>query len=331
MNALAGAMRGRTLLVMLAAWPHLDGGNASAQSYPSRPIRVVVNFPAGGNVDAIARLQTAQLETQLGRNLVVDNRAGANGIIGIEMAAKALPDGYTLLFSPSSIVVNQIVYAKVPYDVRRDFAPITNAAVGSGYLLLTNPAVPAHSIRELVALAKNKDKPLAFGTPGMGNPQQFVGELFNVRAGTHLLHVPYKGVPQAITALLGGEVHVVFMPPSAVAQFVKDGRMRALGFTGAARWDGLPELPTLGESILPGFEMRTGWQGWFAPANTPAARVARLQSEIRIALQASKVREFLVAGGYEVIGNSPAEFSRFLEAELARYREIVRVTKIKVE
>ena len=180
-------------------------------------------------------------------------------------------------------------------------------------------------------MARNKDKPLTYGTPGMGNPQQFVGELFNVRAGTHLLHVPYKGVPQAITALLGGEVNVVFMPPSAVAQYLKDGRMRALGFTGAARWDGLPELPTLAESVLPGFEMRTGWQGWFAPANTPAAIVARLNTGIRKALQAPKVRDFLVAGGYDVIGDSPAEFRKFIDAELKRYTEIVRVTKIKAE
>ncbi len=306
-------------------------GIVCAQTYPSRPLRVVVNFPAGGNVDTIARLQTAQLESQLGRNIVVDNRAGANGIIGIEIAAKAPPDGYTLLFSPSSIAVNQVVYPKIPYDIRRDFAPITNAAVGSGYLLLVNPSVPAHSIGEFVALARNKDRPLAYGTPGMGNPQQFVGELFNVRAGTHLLHVPYKGVPQAITALLGGEVQAVFMPPSAVAQYLKDGRMRALGFTGVARWDGLPELPTLGESVLPGFEMRTGWQGWFAPANTPREIINRLHAEIRRSLQAPRVRAFLLAGGYEPIGNSPAEFTQFIAAELARFAEIARVAKIKVE
>ena len=311
---------------LLAACTHV-----CAQTYPNRPIRVVVNFPAGGNVDTIARLQTTQMENQLGRPIVVDNRAGANGIIGIEIAAKAAPDGYTLLFSPSSIVVNQVVYPKISYDLRRDFAPITNAAVGSGYLLVVHPAVQAHTVRELIALAKNPDKPLTYSTAGTGNPQHFLGELFNARAGTRLIHVPYKGVPQAVVALLGGEVNVTFMPPPVVAQYVKEGRMRALGFTGAARWDGMPDVPTIAEAALPGFEMRTGWQGWFAPANTPAAIVARLNTEIRKALQAPKVRDFLVAGGYDVIGDSPADFRKFIDAELKRYAEIVRVTKIKVD
>ena len=321
----------RCMVLTVALLPLVYPGVAGGQPFPNRAIRVVVNFPAGGNVDAIARLQTRELESQLGRNFVVDNRPGANGIIGIEIAAKAAPDGYTLLFSPSSIVVNQVVYPKIPYDVLRDFAPITNAATGSGYLLLVNPSVPAHSVRELVALARNKDKPLTYGTPGTGNPQQFVGELFNVRAGTHLLHVPYKGVPQEITALLGGEVNVVFMPPSAVAQYIKDGRMRALGFTGAARWSGLPDLPTLAESVLPGFEMRTGWQGWFAPANTPQEIINRLHSEIHKSLQAPRVREFLLGGGYEPIGNPPAEFRKFIAAELTRFAEIARSVRIKVE
>jgi tripartite-type tricarboxylate transporter receptor subunit TctC len=312
--------------VLLAA-----GTQACAQTYPERPIRLVVNFPAGGNVDTIARLQTAQLERQLGRTIVVDNRAGANGIIGIEIAAKAAPDGYTLLFSPSSIVVNQVVYPKIPYDIRRDFAPITNAAAGSGYLLVANPAVPARTVRELIALAKSTVKPLTYSTAGTGNPQHFLGELFNARAGTRMIHVPYKGVPQAVIALLGGEVNVTFMPPPAVAQHIRDGKMRALGFTGAARWDGMPDVPTIAESALPGFEMRTGWQGWFAPANTPLGIVAKLNAEIRMALQTPKVRDYLVAASYDVIGNSPGEFRKFIDAELKRYAEIARVAKIKVE
>ena len=306
-------------------------GVVCAQPYPSRPIRVVVNFPAGGNADTIARLQSAQLEQQLGRTIVVDNRAGANGIIGIEIAAKAAPDGYTLLFSPSSILVNQVVYPRISYDVRKDFAPITNVAAGSGYLLVVHPSVAAHTVRELIALERNTAKLLTYSTAGAGNPQHFLGELFNARAGIHMIHVPYKGVPQAVIALLGGEVNVSFQPPPSVAQHVRDGKMRALGFTGVARWDGMPDVPTLAEAALPGFEMRTGWQGWFAPANTPAAIVERLNGEIRKALQAPKVRDYLVAGSYDIIANSPGEFRKFLEAELKRYAEIARVAKIKVE
>ncbi len=157
------------------------------QSYPERPIRVVVNFPAGGNVDTIARLQTAELEARLGRTIVVDNRAGANGIIGIELAAKAPHDGYTLLFSPSSIVVNQVVYPKIPYDVLRDFAPITNVAAGTGYLLVVHPSVAARTVRELIMLAKSSFSPLTYSTAGAGNPQHFLGEFFNARAGIHMI------------------------------------------------------------------------------------------------------------------------------------------------
>jgi len=301
------------------------------QSYPERPIRVVVNFPAGGNVDTIARLQTAELEAQLGRTIVVDNRAGANGIIGIELAAKAPPDGYTLLFSPSSIVVNQIVYPKISYDLLRDFAPITNVAAGSGYLLVVHPSVAARTVRELVTLAKSSSSPLTYSTAGAGNPQHFLGEFFNARADIHMIHVPYKGVPQAVIAALGGEVSATFQPPPSVAQYVRDGKLRALAFTGAARWDGMPEVPTIAEAALPGFEMRTGWQAWFAPANTPGAIITRLYAEIRKALAAPKVRAYLVAGSYEIVGDSPEEFRRFLNAELKRYAEIARVAKIRIE
>jgi tripartite-type tricarboxylate transporter receptor subunit TctC len=304
---------------------------AHAQPFPNRTIRLVVNFPAGGNVDMIARLQVRELERQLGRNIVVDNRAGANGIIGAEIVAKAAPDGYTLLFSPSSIVVNQVIYPKVPYDVLRDFAPITDAAIGSGYLLVVHPAVAARSVKELIAIAKSPEKTLTFGSAGTGNPQHFLGEMFNQRAGTRIVHVPYKGVPQAIVACLGGEVSLVFMPPPAVIQHVKDGKMRALAFTGKARWDGLPNLPTVSEAALPGFEWRTGWQGWFAPAKTAAPIVARLQTEIRTALLVPQVKDFLVAASYEIIADDPVDFGRFITAELGRYAEIARVAKIKVE
>lgn len=297
--------------------------------YPNHSLRVIVNFPAGGNVDNLARLQIRQMETLLGQVMVVDNRPGANGIIGAEITQKAAPNGYTLLFTPSSIVVNQVVYPKIPYDVRRDFAPISNAANATGYLLVVNPSVAAQSIRDFVALAKNKDKPLTYGTPGIVSV--FLGEMLNINVGTHLLNVPYKGVPQVMTAVLGGEINAVFMQPLAVAQHIKEGKLRALAFTGNKRWEVMPELPTFAESILPGMQMPTSWQGWFAPAGTPPEIISRLNREIRKALDASKVREVMAAGGFEPVGDSPAEFGTTIAAELRLFTAISAKAKIRME
>jgi tripartite-type tricarboxylate transporter receptor subunit TctC len=300
-----------------------------AQTYPNRPIRLVVNFPGGGNVDNIVRLMTPQLESQMGANFVIDNRAGANGIIGAEIVAKAPPDGYTLLFSPSSVAVNQVTYSKLPYDVLKDFAPITNACAGSGYLLVVHPSVPAKTVKELIAL--NKAKPLAYGTPGQGNPQHFIGEFFNLRTGTQMVHVPYKGVTQQLIGVLSGEVAVVFAPPLAVTQHVASGKLRAIAFTGATRWSSMPELPTISESGVRDFVWRTGWQGWFAPARTAPEIVTRLNAEIRRALENPKVRETLASGGYDVIADSPAEFRAFIQSELKRYAEIARKANIRFD
>ena len=304
---------------------------AYAQTYPSRPIRVVINFPAGGNVDNIVRLMTPQLENQMGVTFVVDARSGANGIIGAEIVAKAPADGYTLLYSPSSIAVNQVTYPKIPYHVLKDFAPITNACAGAGYLLLVHPSVPARTLKELIALGRDKAKPLTYGTPGQGNPQHFLGEFFNLRAGTHMLHVPYKGVTQQLIGVLGGEVTVVFSPPLPVMHHLASGKLRAIAFTGSTRWNAMPDLPTAAEAGLADFVWRTGWQGWFAPARTPGDIVTRLNHEIRRTLQVPKVRDTLAAGGYDVIGDSPAEFRAFIESELGRYTEIARKARIRFD
>lgn len=312
---------------VLFAWTSL----ALSQAYPARPIRVIVNFPAGGNVDNIARMIGGEMEKRLGQNMVVDNRAGANGIIGIETAAHATPDGYTLLFTPSSIVVNQAARTSIPYNVLRDFAPVSNACWGDGYLLVVHPSVPAHSTKELIALARDPGKRVLYGIPGLGNPQHFLGELFNLRAGTHMTAVAYKGVPQQITALISGEVNVIFVPPLAGKPHVQAQRMRALAYTGDKRWDGMPDLPTVGESAIKGFEWRSGWQGLFAPTATHAAIVQKLSDAVRAAVQAPPVRNALVAGGYEPIGSSPVEFRRFIEAELKRFSEIARNAQIKIE
>ena len=208
------------------------GTHASGQSYPNRPIRLLMPFPAGGTPDALARTLSRQVESQLGQNIVVDNRSGANGIIAYELVAKAAPDGYTLVHVTPSFALNTIVYKKLPYDLHKDFAPVTNIAQGFGYLLLVHPSVSASSVRELIALAKDRNTRLTYGSPGVGNTLHLATELFNARAGMNMLHVPYKGVVPALNALLGGEIQVMIVqPPAGVAQ-VKAGRLRALGFTG---------------------------------------------------------------------------------------------------
>lgn len=309
-----------------SAWGQSTGG----QAYPNRPIRLIMPFPAGGTPDALGRTLATQVESQLGQNIVVDNRVGANGIIAYELTAKAAPDGYTLVQATPSFALNTLVFKKLQYSLK-DFAPVTNIAQAFGYLLLVHPSVPATSVKELIALAKSQNKPLAYGTPGVGNTLHLATELFNVRSGMNMLHVPYKGVAPALNALLGGEIQVmVVMPPAGVAQ-VKAGRLRAVAFTGARRWDAMPDVPTVSESGLPGFVAHFTWNAWYAPAKTPRNIVLRLQSEAYKALQVPKVRDFFVSGGWEPLGSSPEALRTYVDAELKRYAEAMRVAKIQAE
>jgi tripartite-type tricarboxylate transporter receptor subunit TctC len=315
---------------MLCAALSVSGAGAWAQDYPIRPIRLVLGFPSGGTPDALARSVAAQLETQIGRNIVVDNRTGANGIIAAEIVATAPPDGYTMLFAPPALIINQILQPRLPYDVFRDFTAVTAVCLGTGYLLVVHPSVPARSVRELIALAKNPQKPLTYGTPGIGNTQHLVGELFNLRAQTRLLHVPYKGLTPAINALLGGEINLLFVPPTVMLPHVKAGRLRALGFTGTSRWEYLPDLPAVSETV-PGFTASGAWMGWFAPARTPRRIVARLHAEVQKALQVPKVRDFILTGGYVPDGRSPDAFLELVRADMKKYGDVVRAAGIKAE
>ena len=296
---MATAMKAACRLPVAAIWLIASTAGAATPAptadYPSHPVRMVVTFTAGGTPDAIARIVAGQMEQQLGQSVVVDNRAGANGIIGTDIVAKSAPDGYTLLHVTASFVINPRIYKKLPYDVFRDFEPVTNICLGDGYLLLANPAVPAQSVKELVALAKTKT--LAYGTPGVGNTLHLAMELFSVKAGAPLQHVPYKGVAPALNSLLAGETQLIFIPPTIAVQHVRTGKARALGFTGAKRWPFMPEVLTIAEAGVPDFQITGAWHGWFAPAKTPPAVIARIQREAVKALQVPRVREFLVAGG----------------------------------
>jgi tripartite-type tricarboxylate transporter receptor subunit TctC len=323
-------MTARAIVLALAGLMVACTAGAWAQSYPDRSLRQVLGFPAGGTPDALARAVATQVGIQMGRTIVVDNRSGANGIIAAEIVAKAAPDGYTLLFSPPALIINQIIYPKLPYDVLRDFVPIVNVCLGEGSLLVVNPAVPAQTVQELIALSK-KDKALTYGSPGVGNTQHLISEMFNLRSGARLMHVPYKGLPPAINAVLSGEVSVLFAPPAIIVQHIKAGRLRVLGFTGASRWSVLPDVPTIAESGVPGFESAGSWQGWFVPTKTPYAIVTRLHAEVVKAIQVPKVRDFIRNAGYEPDGRSSSEFRTLIVADLKRYAEVVRVANIKAE
>jgi len=315
---------------MLACCP----GAALAQSkpgaaYPGKPIRLLMPFPAGGTPDLLARTVATQVESQLAQTIVVDNRTGANGIIAYELAAKALPDGYTLVHATPSFALNTIVYKKLPYDLQKDFAPVSNIAQGFGYLLLAHPSVPATNLKELFAAAKAKQ--LTYGSPGVGNTLQLATELLNDKGGVKMLHVPYKGVAPALAALLGGEIQMMIVQPPAGVQQVKTGKLRAIAFTGAKRWSQMPEVPTVSESGLPGFVAHFTWNAWFAPAKTPRPIVLRLQQEVRKAIAVPKVHDFLIQSGWEPLGSTPEELDAYVKAELKRYAEAARIANIKPE
>jgi tripartite-type tricarboxylate transporter receptor subunit TctC len=300
-------------------------------SYPDRPIRLVVPFPPGGNVDAFARVMARQVEIQLGQPIVIDNRGGANGIVGADLVAKAAPNGYTLLGTSIAFVVNAGMYKRLPYDSEKDFLPITNFAWGLGYLLTVNPSVPAQSVKELIALAKSGGGPLRYSTPGIGNGQHLAAELFATKAGIRLLHVPYKGGGPALNAVLGGEVQITFPAVAVGASHVKAGKLRALGFTGATRVSSLPDVPTIAEAGVPGYHFDSGWHAWFAPAKTPAVVVSRLYTAIVDALKEPKLREYFVAGGYEPRGDPPEEFRKIFQSDIKLYADIVRAAKIEAQ
>jgi len=311
-----------TALVLVAA------GFAHGQAYPTRPVRVLIPFPPGGNVDVFGRVLWPQVEKELGQTVVIDNRGGANGMLGSSIVANATPDGYTLLHTSFAFAVNPSIVRKMPFDVVKDFAPVTDVALGTGYLMVSHPGFPAKTVKELIGLAKQKPGEVRYSTAGVGNGQHLAGALFAERAGIDMLHVPYKGGGPAMTAALGGEVQVHYPAPAVGIPHVKAGRVRALGFTGNKRLISLPDVPTIGETV-PGYYADAGWHGVFAPARTPAAVVKKVQESIYKALQVPHVRDHFLNAGYEPQGSNPAEWGKRFRADLKRYAEITRIAKIE--
>jgi tripartite-type tricarboxylate transporter receptor subunit TctC len=312
----------RLLLVSLV-------GTAAAQSYPSHPVRVLVGFTPGGGTDIMARFLTPQLSEILGQPFVVENRPGAATNVATEIAAKATPDGYTLLFTTAAIAINASLYKNLQYDALRDFTPISVLAE-SPNLLVAGPSLAAKDLRELVALAKAKPGTLNYSTAGAGTSQHLAGELFKTRAGIDVVHVPYKGTAPALAAVMGGEVQYSFANVPAILGHVRNGRIRALAVAGARRSELMPDVPTMKEAGVAGIEVPV-WYGLLAPAGTPKEIVATLAAACVKAARSPELKPRLIEQGTEPIGNTPEEFAKLLREEIAKYAEAVKISGARPE
>ena len=297
--------------------------------YPSKPIRFIVPYPPAGATDITARIVGQRMSQNIGQQILIENRGGAAGNIGTDIAAKSAPDGYTVLYTLSSHTINPALFTKLPFNVETDFAPITLVAT-IPQILVAHPSVPANNIKELIALAKKKPGMLNYASPGTGSPGHLAGELFKLRSGTDIVHVPYKGGGPAVADLLGGQVPLLFTSLPAALPYVKAGRLRALGITTLKRTASAPEIPTFAESGLPDFDVPS-WLGALAPARTPQAIVGRLHQEFVKALQAPEVKDALLAGGADALGNTPAEFEAIIRMELKKWAKLVQEAGIKAE
>ena len=305
--------------------------SATAADYPTKPIRWVLGFAPGGAPDVIARVVSQQVTAQVGQPVVLDNRAGANGVLAADIVANANPDGHTLLVTPGAFAVNPSVYRKLPFDPIRSFAPVTNLCLSEALLLVVNPAVPAQSVQELIQLAKRPGARFAYGTSGVGNVTHLAGALFSVRTGTSLTHVPYKGGGPMTTALIGGEIQLALTNPATIIGAIKSGRVRALAYNGPARTPLLPDVPTMIESGVSGMEMIPSWYGVFAPGRTSAAIVNRLHAEIRTAVGHKSVLDSFAGLNVQADGRPPAEFRVFVVEAIRRYGELVQLAGIPKE
>jgi tripartite-type tricarboxylate transporter receptor subunit TctC len=304
--------------------------NAAAQQWPVKPVKIVVPFSPGGFADSGARAVSEKLAARLGQPVLIENKVGASGNIGTEMVARSAPDGYTLLLAyDGTMVVNPHVFAKIPFDTLRDFAPVTKLG-DAPTLVVAHPSVPANNMRELIALAKAKPGTLSYGTSGTGNTPHLVGEMLNLRAGTDLQHIPYKGGAQAIADVVGGQIPLSFTAVAGAQQFLKAGKLKALGVTSRQRVAALPDTPTFIESGLPNFVVNT-WFGILAPANTPRPIVDRLQRDLAAVLKDPEVRERFAVLGNEPVGNTPDEYAAQIKADLAQWGEIVKRAGVRIE
>ena len=309
-------------------FPQVHAQSADS-AFPVRPIRLIVPYPPGGSTDPAARLIASEIGPRLGQSVVVENRAGAAGAIGTEAAARAAPDGYTLLLHTSVISTDPTLKKNAPYDVKRDLAPVTLAVTGP-YLLVVNPGLPVRTVGELIAYAKANPGKLSFGSAGQGSSGHLIGELFKKAAGIEMVHVPYKGGGPSIVGLVGNEVQLVFDTFSGSRTLAESGKLRAIAVTSASRSGLMPEVPTVSESGLKDFSA-VYWLGVFAPAKTPAAIIDRIHGSIKQALDNPSVRSRMLEQGNVPQALPPGEFARVLDADIQRYRAIIESARISLD
>ena len=318
-------MRGMRLLLAVIVFCSLE---AAAQSYPSRPVRLIVGFTPGGGVDINARLVASKLSEFHGQQFLIENKPGAGTNIANELVAKAAPDGYTLLFNSAAFAVNLALYRNPPYALR-DFAPVSVFSE-SVNLLVVSASLPARTLQDLVAMARDKPGSLNYSSAGAGTTQHMAAELFKLRTGTDIVHVPYKGSAPSLTALIAGEVQLSFSNTVAINQHVRSGRLRALAVAGPRRTDVMPDVPTMKEAGVNGVEVPL-WFGLLAPAGTPRETVRLLADGVARAARSPDMRQKLAEQGADPVGNTPEEFERLLREEAARWTEVVRVSGAKVD
>jgi tripartite-type tricarboxylate transporter receptor subunit TctC len=325
-------MRSLSLAILaLAVFGTLSGSTAHAQTlaWPTKPVRILIAFPPGGAIDIVARFMGPRLSESIGQPVLVENRPGAGGLLGTELAAKAAPDGHTVFFGTlGNLSVNPLLYPKLPFDIGRDFAPLTQV-VSTTFMLYVNPSLPVHTVNELIALARSRPGTLNYSSSGNGGAPQLAAELFNSMAGVKMVHVPYKGSSQSVTDVMGGQVQLTFDSLALGLPYVKAGKLRAVATLSPKRVSQLPDVPAVSET-LPGYEV-TNWFGMVVPAATPRDIVARLHAEILRVLRLPDVRDSLIAQGTEPVGSSPEEFGAFMKSEAVKWARVIREANIRAD
>jgi len=303
---------------------------ALSQSYPNKTVKMVVPFETG-TPDSIARILAPQLTGIAGQSFYVENHPGANGMIGADLVAKAKPDGYTLLVTSTSITVNPSYYKKLNYDLKKDLVPVTNLGNVEALLVVINAKSPIKNINEFLTYAKNPDNKVSYGSPGNGDHLHISSALFNQRMGLNMVHIPYKGAGPATTALIGEQIQVLITTPSSVLPFIKDGRLKAIGFTGLKRSTLFPDVPTVAEQGFPNFEIDGGWFGLFTTAGTPKETVLKIQQLVRQAYDKKSVADSIVQIGLDPVADSPEQFKIFTDAEILKYANRLKSLNIQAE
>ena len=317
-------------LCVAAPPPALAQAKSAVPSYPNRPIRLVVPFAPGGNADTISRTSSQKVGESVGQQIVIDNRTGANGNIGMEIVARAAPDGYSIVLGYiANVAIAPSLVAKLPYDPVKDYEPITLLAT-SPNIIVVHSSVPARTMKELIALSKAKPKSINFSSAGVASVGHLAGEYFNTVLGADLQHVPYKGSAQGVIDLVAGQIQMLIGGMSSVMPHIKAGRLRAIAVTGTERSPAMPDVPTVAESILPGFEAR-GWYCLLAPAKTPRAITARLQSEYAKALTLPDVKQRLENLGYEIVAGTPDALAAYIKSETVKWAKVVKASGAKAE